>query len=66
MTRVEALEGEIQKLTGTEFAQLRDWLLEEDWDRWDEQIQKDAAGGKLEDLFAQALAAHQAGESREL
>ena len=36
MTRVEQLEQEIAKLKPDEFAQLRDWLLEQDWaeERW--------------------------------
>ena len=66
MTRVESLELEIQKLSQAEFAQLREWVLEEDWNQWDQQIEKDAASGKLDTLFAKALEAHRAGESKEL
>ena len=69
MTRVEELEAEIEKLSPAELAELRDWLIERDWDQWDRQIEADAAAGKLgklKNLFDQALAAHQAGESTEL
>jgi hypothetical protein len=66
MTRVEQLEQEIAKLTPDEFAQLRDWLLDQDWDEWDRQIEQDAAAGKLDKLMKQALADHAAGKSRPL
>lgn len=66
MTRVEEIEAEIEKLSQPELTELRDWLLEKDWDHWDQQIEADAAAGKLQDLFDQALAAHRAGESTEI
>jgi len=66
MTRVEAIEVEIEKLSRAELAELRDWLFERDWDQWDQQIEADAAAGRLEGLFDQALAAHRAGESTEI
>ena len=66
MTRVEQIEQEIAKLNQDEFAQLRDWLLEQDWAEWDRQIELDAAAGKLDGLMKQALADHAAGKSRPL
>jgi hypothetical protein len=66
MTRVQALEEEIKKLSPEELGELRDWLLELDWEQWDRQIEKDAASGKLEKLFSRALAEHQAGKSKEI
>jgi len=66
MTRLEALEAQIEKLTAEEFAELREWVLEKDWAEWDRQIEQDSAAGKLDELFENALAAHRAGESTEL
>ncbi len=66
MTRVEQLEQEIAKLNPDEFARLREWLLERDWDEWDRQIERDGAAGKLDGLMKQALADHAAGKSRPL
>jgi hypothetical protein len=63
MTKLEALEVEISKLTPAEFAQLRDWLLERDWEEWDRQIERDSASGRLESLFEEARAAHRQGKS---
>ena len=64
MTRVEQLEQEIAKLSPDEFAQLRDWLFEQDWAEWDRQIERDAADGMLDGLMKQALADHAAGKTR--
>jgi hypothetical protein len=66
MTKVEALEEEIAKLSAAEIAELRDWLLERDAEEWDRQIERDAASGKLDRLFESALADHRAGKSREI
>ncbi|HKR66427.1 MAG TPA: hypothetical protein VJZ00_22060 [Thermoanaerobaculia bacterium] len=63
MTRLELLEEEIKQLSPAEFAQLRDWLLEQDWMQWDQQIEEDAANGKLDRLFDEAERAHLAGKS---
>src|SRR6185436_8124718 len=46
MTRVQTLEDEISKLSAAEFAELRNWLLERDWEEWDRQIERDSASGK--------------------
>jgi hypothetical protein len=66
MTRVAAIEAEIEKLSRTEVEELRDWLLEKDWEQWDQQIEADAAAGKLQGLFDKAVSAHRAGESTEI
>ena len=66
MTRVETIEEEIQALSQAEFEELREWVLERDWQAWDKQIEEDAASGKLDKLFEKALASHRAGESREI
>jgi hypothetical protein len=63
MTRLETLEEEIKKLSPDEFGQLRDWLLEQDWRQWDQQIEQDSASGKLDALFDEAERAHLAGKS---
>ena len=63
MTKLEVLEQEISMLSAEEFAQLRNWLLERDWEEWDQQIERDAASGKLDRLFAQALKDHREGKS---
>jgi hypothetical protein len=58
MTRVAAIEQEVQRLSPDEFSDLRDWILDQDWKRWDRRIEQDAAEGRLEPLFDRALEAH--------
>jgi len=64
MTKLEALEEEIKKLSPEELAQLREWLLERDAEEWDREIERDAASGKLDKLFEKSVADHRAGKSR--
>jgi len=60
------LEEEIKKLSPEEMAQLRDWLLERDAEQWDQEIERDAASGRLDQVFKKSLADHRAGKSREI
>lgn len=64
VTRVEALEREVQKLTPDELAAFRDWFAEYEWQAWDRQIERDSADGKLDKFAAEALAELERGESR--
>lgn len=66
MTKLQALEEEIKKLSPEEIAQLRDWLLERDAEQWDRQIEQDARSGKLDKLFEKSTADHRSGKSRDL
>ncbi|MEO6259300.1 MAG: hypothetical protein ABIP63_03085 [Thermoanaerobaculia bacterium] len=66
MTKVPALEEEIKKHSPAELAELSDWLLERDAEAWDREIERDAASGKLDQLFEKSLADHRAGKSREI
>jgi len=66
MSRVKEIEREIEKLAPDELAQIRDWILELDWEAWDRQIERDSATGKLEKLFKKSLDDHKTGKSREV
>jgi hypothetical protein len=66
VSRVEAIENEIKRLSRNEFAELRDRIFELDWEDWDRQIEVDAASGKLDKLFAKARAEHMSGKSSEI
>jgi hypothetical protein len=61
MTKLQMLEEEIKKLSPEEMAQLRDWLLGLDAAQWDQEIERDAASGRLEQAFEKSLADHRAG-----
>ena len=66
MTKVEALEKEVRQLSPEELAAFRDWFNEYDWQAWDQQIERDAAEGKLDRFAAEALAEFERGETREI
>jgi len=55
VSKVEAIQQQIQALSAEEVAQLREWFLECDWALWDEQIERDAAAGKLDAMVEEAL-----------
>jgi hypothetical protein len=54
MRRVQEIEEAIQQLSPDEFTQLAKWIQELDQDRWDKQLDADAATGKLDFLFDEA------------
>ncbi|MFM6220487.1 MAG: hypothetical protein ACKPDM_08980 [Dolichospermum sp.] len=66
MSTIEQIEAAILTLPPKQFQQLRQWILEIDYQRWDEQLEKDIADGKLEALAAEAIAEFKAGHCREL
>ncbi len=63
---MEELENEIRSLDDKALAELRAWFTEYDHSRWDAQIQRDSASGKLDGIVAEALAEHGAGKTARL
>ena len=63
---VEAIQSAITSLTPAEYARLRQWFIERDWEQWDKQIEKDAQAGKLDFLIAEAMAEKAQGQLRDL
>jgi hypothetical protein len=66
MRKIEEIEEQIQKLSREEFAELREWFLEQDWKAWDAQIEADAKSGKLDALVSEAKAEYESGRARKL
>jgi hypothetical protein len=66
MTKVEALQEEIEKLDHDEFAKLYAWIRERDWEEWDREIEEDAAAGRLDEIVKQAREEHRRGETKKL
>lgn len=62
----EQIEAAILKLPPNEFQQLLEWFFDLDYQRWDEQLEKDIANGKLENLAQEAIADFDAGQYREI
>lgn len=66
MLSVEQIEAAIIQLSPEEFCQLSNWFFELDEQRWDEQLEKDIAEGKLEALASEARAEFEAGQCRQI
>lgn len=54
MVSITDIQEAILDLPETEYTELRKWLSDLDWDRWDEQIEADSEAGKLDSLIADA------------
>mgnify|MGYP006910483736 CR=1 FL=1 len=66
MPTLESVEKMVEQLTTEELVQFRKWFAEYDSDQWDEQIEADAAAGKLDALEKEALEDYYAGRSTEI
>jgi hypothetical protein len=66
MSTLEQIEAAILTLPSDEFQRLRQWFFDVDYQRWDEQLEKDVANGKLEALAEEAIAEFKAGHCREI
>lgn len=64
--KIEDIEEEISQLTPDQLKEFRAWYEKFDSDAWDEQINKDAASGKLDALADAAILEHKAGKSKKL
>jgi len=66
MRKIEHIEQQIRELSARDFAELREWVLEQDWKAWDARISADARSGKLDGLVSEAQADYTAGRTRPL
>lgn len=57
MMKLEQLQTEIEALPEKDFLRLRRWFADRDWLRWDNQLEQDAAAGKLDFLLEEAATA---------
>ena len=65
MDRVEEIETAIDRLPPEDYSRLIAWLREHEQSRWDEQMDRDSSGGKLDFLFNEAENELAAGPLRE-
>jgi hypothetical protein len=66
MTKLEALERQVQQLTPEELAAFREWFIEYDWQAWDRELEQDAAAGKLDKFAEEALEEFKRGKTKEI
>jgi len=55
MISVEEIKSIIEKLSKQEFIELRKWILEKDWEKWDKEIEEDSQKGVLDFLIEEAI-----------
>ena len=66
MSAVSELQKAILDLSQAEYTELRRWLLDEDWERWDREFEEDVRAGKLDFLKAEVEQARREGTLKEL
>ncbi|MDH3601599.1 MAG: hypothetical protein OEU26_18455 [Candidatus Tectomicrobia bacterium] len=66
MSTLEEIQSAITSLSPEDYARLRQWFADRDWERWDRQIEEDAASGKLNFLIEEAVVEKAQGRLREL
>ena len=66
MTTVQEIERAIEQLPSDQFSTIHDWIVEKDWQKWDDQIERDSAAGKLDFLIDEALRDKESGNTRPL
>lgn len=65
MSEVDDIERAVEQLSASQLAEFRRWFLTYDADAWDQQIEADAAAGKLDVLAEEALSEYHAGKASE-
>ncbi|CAN2041507.1 conserved hypothetical protein [Candidatus Magnetomoraceae bacterium gMMP-15] len=66
MITVEQIKTAIDSLPEKEYACLRNWFSEKDWEKWDRKIAKDSEARKLDFLIEEALNEKNRGTLRDL
>ena len=66
MTTVSELQEAILGLSEADYSNLRRWLLDQDWERWEREFEEDVKAGKLDALASEALEAKARGDLKDL
>ena len=66
MPTVAEIREAIIRLSKSDYAKLRQWLGQYDWEGWDQQIEADSDAGKLDFLVSEAFEAKRQGTLRDL
>lgn len=66
MPKLDEIIEAIEALPEEEYVQLRQWFSEEDWEKWDRQIETDSEAGQSDFLIREALDEKAKGKLKEL
>jgi hypothetical protein len=61
MSKLNEIEAAVSQLARDELAQFRQWFVEFDAERWDQQFEQDVRAGKLDKLADEALGQYRSG-----
>ena len=66
MPTVAEIQQAIMNLPKSDYARLRNWLFEYDWQEWDREFEQDVKAGRLDALAAEAMEAKRQDTLRDL
>jgi hypothetical protein len=66
MSKISAIRKAIETLPEEEYIQLRQWFLDRDWKKWDQEIEKDSKSGRLDFLIEEAFDQKRQGKLKDL
>lgn len=66
MTTIPEIQEAIVSLSEADYAELRRWLSDQDWERWEREFDEDVKAGKFDARAAEAMEAKARGELRDL
>ncbi len=66
MSNLQEIERAVEQLPAKELLRFRDWFREFEARCWDEQLERDVAGGRLDRLADEALHERRAGGCTDL
>ena len=55
MSKVEDIQAAVESLSENEYRRFRTWFSEREWQKWDNQIQRDSELGRLDFLIDEAV-----------
>ncbi len=64
--RAVELKKAVTELSPEEFKAFRNWFADYDMAKWDKQIERDSAAGKLDRLMEEAMEDYRAGRTTEI
>ena len=66
MPKINLIRKAIETLPEEEYIQLRQWFLDRDWKKWDQEMEKDSKSGRLDFLIEEAFDQKRQGKLKDL
>jgi hypothetical protein len=66
MRNIHELEKAVLSLPENEYKKFRQWFFDQDWEKWDRQLEEDSETGKLDFLLEEVRRAKEKNRLRDL